>query len=498
MRYEVSQSTQYGVLLPRTPSYSMQFWHNGIFFAYAVIRITFRLRLRSTVIGTSNVVILSMGGDTSITSLPLGAFFIGSSLISCGITEPLFRRYGRKVGFLTGIALGLVATGLGVWSLLIESPALNIVSALFFGTSTGIGFFLRFAAVELVPRSWHARAVTLVVSGGVIAAFAGPESGQATSGIFSDDENMLYMGVYMMAGIFSLANFVLISAVRFPLVAIIEPDTEEPDSPDSQTKVGGCIVSFVSMYKSLFKTRSFVTPMLISTLSWSIMAVPMSVLRVAMKDAGYTSRQSLSAIELHFCGMYATGFVTGSLIQRFGVCAVCWAGFVVCCVSVILNLLSETAEEGTIATWLSGMIGVGIGWNFCFTAATVWLTKTVDEVSYTKGQVQAANDCFMFLITGGWVVGSSYIYDAGFVGSGILSGWISLNVCVIGLVFLLGFALVTDSIFAGRQRREHKPNDANKDQQDAEFAEVRAVVAMRHPTKVAATNDSVEVPFDPS
>ena len=154
--------------------------------------------LISTVVGTSNVVIISIGGDTRITSLPLGAYFMGPSLISCVITAPLFRRAGRKKkGFLTGNAFGLVATVLGAVSLLVKSPALNTTSTFFFGAANGIGFFLRFAAVENVPTDWAGKAVALVISGGVLGAFAGPETAQATRGIFNNDdndENMLYMG----------------------------------------------------------------------------------------------------------------------------------------------------------------------------------------------------------------------------------------------------------------------------------------------------------------
>jgi MFS family permease len=411
------------------------------------------------VVGASNVIILSMGGDTSITALPLGAFFLGASLISCGITEPLFRRFGRKIGLWTGCGVGLLATALCAVSLLVKSPALNIIGTFFFGAANGIGFFLRFAAVELVPPAWKARAVTLVVSGGVIGAFAGPESGQFTRGMFgSNSAELYYMGVYVMTTIFNVASILFIGFVRFTPVAATVGTAKPSTSDNGKTKVASSsrIKSFVAMYRTLLTTRSFLVTTLIATLFWAIMAVPMSILRIAMKDAGYTSRQSLSAIELHFVGMYAPGFVTGSLIDRFGIRAICWTGLVVSCAGVVLNLLSETRDDGTLATWVLGMIAVGTGWNFCFTGATVGLTKTLNDVPFSKGEVQSANECLSFLIAGACVFVSSYIYDTAFWGSGILSGWQTLNYCVVGLLVVAGLTFAIDYYMETTSSRGHE------------------------------------------
>jgi MFS family permease len=416
------------------------------------------------VIGTSSVVFQSAGGSKSLSSLPLGGFFSGSSLISFGVTEPLFRKAGRKAGFLTGCALGLIATALGICGLLFKSTVLTIVSSLAFGTANGLGFYLRFAALELVPEVWQARALTLVVSGGVLSAFAGPETGQATAGIFGSEENLTYMGVYTMTGIFNLASILCLWAVEFKNEDREEKDAEKASpetAPESNVGKGGDTSSLTSMYKSLLATRSFVVPMLISALSWAIMAIPMSILRVAMKDAGFTSRQSLLGVELHFLGMYAPGFVTGTLIQRLGIRNVIKIGFAFFCVSVALNLTSETEEEGTMVTWFLGMMGLGIGWNFCFTASTVWLTKTVDDVSYTKGQVQAANDSLMFLISGVGVFSASYIYGSRFLGSGVLSGWMTLHYCIVILVTLCFLVIVSDYYHERQQRQRSPPIDIN-------------------------------------
>ena len=389
-------------------------------------------KFKSLVIGTTNNVLLSIGGNVSISSVPLGAFFLGSALISCGITEPLFRLAGRRNGFIAGIALGILATVLGAVSLLIQSPALNIISTFFFGTANGIGYFIRFAVIENVPNEWASRAVTLVVSGGVIAAFAGPEAGQATRGMFGEDSNdeLYYMGVFVMTAVFNIANLICIVVVQFQPLAAPQVTTEPK--------------AFMDVYKILLVTRSFLVPMLRATMGWIIMAVPMSVLRIAMRDAGYTSRQSLLAIELHFCGMYAPGFITGNLINRYGARSISLVGWIVSCLSIGILISSKTDVSGSVSTWIIGMILLGVGWNFQFTGTTVWLNEAVEKVPCTKGQIQSANDFLMFLISGAWIFGASFVYDAGFWGSGVLSGWVTLNFCVVAFLVVDFIIIVAD------------------------------------------------------
>jgi MFS family permease len=171
----------------------------------------------------------------------------------------------------------------------------------------------------------------------------------------------------------------------------------------------------------------------------------MSLVRVAMGQVGFTSRQSLTTIELHFLGMYAPGFFTGSLIQKYGPRAVCNAAIVLYAIALVLMLVSEEEETGTysIVTWTLGMILVGMGWNFGFTASTVWLTELYKAPprAHLKTPLQAANDCLMFGLAGGWIFSASYIFDAG--GSG-LDGWKQLNFVVVGLLAFTTIVLLVN------------------------------------------------------
>lgn len=381
------------------------------------------------VVGTSAVTVLSLDGDNeSITSMPLGTFFVGSSFSGLAVTPWIFPQWGRKRGFLTGTALGLLATALGAVSVKVSSPALYIISTFFFGMANGIGFSLRFAAVEVVPSRWAARAVTLVVAGGVMAAIAGPESAAATRGAFGDD--LTYIGVFLCTGIFNVCNAICMMLVTFP---------DRSGESNGATSVSP--YANPQEVREMISRREFIVPVLVAVVGWSAMGMPMSLVRVVMAQLGYTTTDSLRVIELHFLGMYFPGFFTGNLIKIFGPKVICYASVVVFGAAQVIAFLPDEDESESIWLWSIGLILVGVAWNFAFTASTVWLLQ--EGRSDRKATLQAANDCLMFLFAGGWLFASSYIFEAG--GSG-LDGWYTLNWVVIGLNAFMAILLVLDAV----------------------------------------------------
>ena len=399
----------------------------------------------------------------------MATFFLGAALVSLTVTPWHFQRLGRTWGFLTGVGVGLIGTTLGCLAVSMHSPPLLIVATAAFGAAMGIGFYLRFAAVELIPPHWADKAVTLVVSGGCIAAFAGPESAEATRGIFGDD--YMYMGVFLMTGVFNALNGVFTSLIYFPSkeekskehTATEELQEEIPGVEDTGSGKQQQQQIHRSQIFSILQTRSFIVPVLISTLTWIIMALPMSVLRVAMHHLGYTSRQSLLTIELHFLGMYAPGFFTGQWIARLGPRLVSMGAVSVFLVAFsILQFAQEasaSAEDGVdigmednqewgLAVWIIGMIIIGIGWNCGFSASTVGSTRSYASRPDCKSAIQAANDGLTFLLAGAIICSASFIYQAG---GGGLEGWIFVNWIVLGFICSMGLILGVDYAVDQRQ-----------------------------------------------
>lgn len=376
------------------------------------------------IVGSSALVVKSVGGSNGVAPFALGAFFVGSAFVSL-LTSHLYETYGRKVGFIVGNSFGLLGAGLGGIGVWVESPTLVIASSIPLGAANGIGMHLRFAAVEVVPPSAKAFAVTLVLSGGCLAAFAGPESSMATRDLFG--EGLDYLGLYMMIAIFNIVNAFSVGVVEFP--KLCEAGASPKLSDTTQTNL-----------VALLRHRKVLLPMLTAILSWTIMALPMSIVRVAMRELGYTSRESLIVTEIHFLGMYAPGFVTGKVIDWYGTTFTNFASIIFFSSAMVFNLVSESNDVGSIGTWITGMITIGIGWNLGFSCSTVMLTRGCAMAPEFKMRIQAANDFFMFLLSGSMIFSTGYIYEAG---GGMLSGWRTVNLLTVGLVMLMSFILFT-------------------------------------------------------
>ena len=112
--------------------------------------------------------------DKSLNTLPMAIQMTATmtASIPAGI---VFSRLGRKPGFwlgCTGSLLGSLTFALGVWT---QNFQVYCIGAVFAGLGFGIAQHLRFAAAEVAAPEARARAIALVMAGGVLAAIIGPE-----------------------------------------------------------------------------------------------------------------------------------------------------------------------------------------------------------------------------------------------------------------------------------------------------------------------------------
>ena len=242
---------------------------------------------------------------------------------------------------------------------------------------------------------------------------------------------MTYLGVFIVTACFAALQSLFVGLVRFEqskgddAKETTKDDIESPQQPKDE----GAEVRL----SSLLKQSAFILPLIVSVLSWSIMAQPMSIFRVTMREFGFTDRQSLTVIEFHFLSMYAPGFVSGSFINKYGPIRGVQISIVSSLIATAINL-STQPNNNTTASWFLGLIFLGIGWNFGFSSATVWVTKVYENLPEFKSRIQAANEAGTFFLAGSVIFSTGYIYNAGGAG---LSGWRTLNFVILGLISLM-------------------------------------------------------------
>jgi len=106
-------------------------------------------------------------------TLPYGGQFLVVMLATLPVAR-LMRRHGRKRIFLAA-TLPLALAGItGYLAVQDRSFALLIVSHALLGLYIAVANFSRFAATDGLSTSLKPRAMSLVIAGGVVAAFTGP------------------------------------------------------------------------------------------------------------------------------------------------------------------------------------------------------------------------------------------------------------------------------------------------------------------------------------
>jgi MFS family permease len=145
----------------------------------------------------------------------------------------------------------------------------------------------------------------------------------------------------------------------------------------------------------------------------------------AVEDCGFGPDATPGVIQLHALGMFAPAFITGSLINRFGVRRILIAGALLLAGAIAADLTGLTLWN----FWI-GLTLLGVGWNFLFVGASTLLTEAYRPEE--RSRIQGINDFFVF----GTVACSSF-----------MSGWV-YETYGWGIINAVGIPLISLSLLA--------------------------------------------------
>lgn len=334
--------------------------------------------------------------DKGYATLPIAVMVIGTAIASLPAAI-LMRKHGRRAGFLLGALLGIGGSLLCVLALHERSFTVFVAGHLLLGSYQGFANYYRFAAVEATDPSHASKAISLVVGGGVVAAFLGPQLGQWGRDWIS---GQLFAGSYLAQGALSLIALILLSRLALPRVATAHSGTPRPlreilAQPALQVSIFGATVGYVVMIMVMTAT-------------------PLAILGCGLPGSSVTP-----VIQWHVVGMFAPSFFTGSLIKRYGAPRIMQVGFILLLVHV---LLAVSGVE--FLHFLSALVFLGIGWNFAFIGGTTLLTQTYLPAEQIK--MQAVNEFTIFGLAALATLSAGWLYDR--------FGWITLNLAVVPLL----------------------------------------------------------------
>lgn len=347
----------------------------------------------------------------TLATLPLGLayFCIMLTMIPASL---LMKRYGRRVGFALGGTAGLIGGATSAVGIYLDSFILFCMGSALFGVASGFSQYFRFAAVELVPDSYRSRAISWVMAGGLVAAFIGPNTARFTREMIPDAQ---FAASFAVIGLFSAGVILIQLFIRMP-----KPVEEEVQG---QGRSLGLVL-----------TRPvFLVAVLCAMIAYGTMNLLMTATPLAMDHRGMVFDDTAVVIQWHIVGMFAPSFFTGSLIHRFGVLKIMFAGALLLLVCAVVALTGQL-----YANFFVGLLLLGVGWNFLYIGGTTLLTEVY--LPSEKATIQGINEFLVFSATAFTAFSSGYLHHT--------LGWETLNFYTIpvtgfaaGIIVLLAWRL---------------------------------------------------------
>jgi len=362
---------------------------------------------------TNNVTFIAINGLVGLSLAPLGwmatlpvmGYVVGGAL-STGLVARTQHRFGRKISFQLGLMVALFSAGLGAWAVSHHQFWWLVCATVVAGYYSANAQLYRFAAAELCQPSFREKAVSWVMAGGLIGAVIGPNLAMFTK----DMTAVPFTGPYLALAGIALLSMAVISQIQFP-----------PLPPKNQQAGQGRPLS------EIMRQPVFVVSAMAAALGYGVMNLLMAATPLAMQTCGLSFENTALVLQWHVIGMFAPGFFTGHLIQRFGVLRIMGVGVLLNAVCIGVALSGVALHD-----FLISMLVLGIGWNFVFTGST-----TLSLQAYTPQEKDRAQGAINFCVFGTMAFTS--------FASGALvttQGWTLLNVGSLVPVLITGAALL--------------------------------------------------------
>ena len=257
----------------------------------------------STLLASSAIVGLALAGHKSLATMPLALLFLAQMVTT--IPASLYMaRVGRRLGFMTSALFGLAGAAVATAGVINASFSIFCLGTTLIGMFNGFGQYYRFTAAEVAPEDYRSRAISYVLVGGVIAAFAGPNlanwSRHSLSAEFAGSYACL-IGLYLLA-------FGFASLLQIPKPAAVSR------SP------GGRPLSVIA------RQPAYLVAVASAMVGYGVMNFIMIATPLAMHGYAHAFSDTAFVIQWHIFGMFIPSFFTGHLIRRFGTANIMLSG----------------------------------------------------------------------------------------------------------------------------------------------------------------------------
>ena len=362
---------------------------------------------------TNNVTFIAINGLVGLALAPVGwmatlpvtGYVVGGALAT-GPVARLQARLGRKRSFQIGLLVAMLSAATCAWAVSQQNFWLLVGATLVAGFYSANASLYRFAGPELAAPAFKERAISLVLAGGIIGAFIGPNLASATRTLLA----VPFAGAYLVLVGVALLSLLALSCIRFP-------EHRPPQPGDDRGRP----------LREIAAQPVFIVAVTAAALGYGVMNLLMAATPIAMQQCQHPFDSAALVLEWHVLGMFVPSFFTGSLIKRFGALPVMAVG-------VLLNLVCvAVALSGVeLMQFLVALFALGVGWNFLYVGGSTLLTQAYRPEE--KNRAQGAMDFCVF----------STMAVSSFASGALITtqGWTLLNLGSLLPLALVGLALI--------------------------------------------------------
>jgi len=324
---------------------------------------------------TNNVTFIAINGLVGLALAPVGwmatlpvtGYVVGGAL-SAALVARSQARWGRKRSFQAGLLVAAASAAVCALAVSSRSFWLLVAATVVAGFYNANAALYRFAGPELAAPAFKERAISLVLAGGILGAFAGPNLASATRTLLDVE----FAGAYVALVAVALLSLLAMSFIRFPPHVAPEPGA-----------ASGRPLSEIA------RQPIFIVAVLASALGYGVMNLLMASTPIAMQQCKHPFDSAALVLEWHVLGMFVPSFFTGHLIKRFGALPVMGVGAALNFVCVAVALSGVELMQFLVALFV-----LGVGWNFLFVGGTTLFTLAYRPAE--KNKAQGAMDFCIF------------------------------------------------------------------------------------------------------
>lgn len=347
-----------------------------------------------------------IASDPLYATVPYGMQFV-LLLIATYPASVFMNRYGRKPVFVAGAVFLLCSGVIGYAAVANGSFFLLIIAHSCIGVFTACANFYRYAVTDGLAESLHSKALSLVVSGGVIAGILGPTASNWLQDVPGFPNFAL-----------CYAFFIILAVINVGIIYYL-PDIHA-NIKDTLIKSKTALVTYRDVVFAAICTAAFGYGLMNLLMIQS--SLKMDVLHIAFEDTAM-------AIQWHVVAMFFPSFFTGALIARCGHFSIIFLGFMLFVASFALNIYDVTYLH-----IFSSLILLGLGWNFTYVGGSSLLASCLAHHSDAKKWQGIGDTAIAVCATIGAILPSFLLSGVGWENSNLLA----MGVCIALILGLIG------------------------------------------------------------